>query len=188
MLNVNGLNYLPNNRNQEDIDNVNWDLMEISKIDDKIIKRLLDKINSGISDDFYISLESLIQIGEKAKPALISFIKNNKINSNTKIILYFIIDYIENKGTDYPLVFKLYNPDFVVRARTIMELEDSDYSDYLEYILPLIEDPDDSVRWAIIKYLSSNNLIDNPLVRGKLNSHITNELNPVIKSKIKDIL
>jgi len=181
------VNYLPNNRKHKELDNSNWDIIEISKIDDKIIKKILNRLSLGISDDFFICFESLIKIGKKAKSAILSFIQENEIDSFIKDVLYYILRMID-KNQSYPsTLLKLYHPDFVVRARTIMEIEDSGKKEYLKYLIPLINDPDDSVRWALINLFISLELTENPIVKSKLQNHLNNELNPIISKKIKEI-
>ncbi|MGM0469504.1 MAG: HEAT repeat domain-containing protein [Promethearchaeati archaeon] len=182
------MNYLPNNRNHTELDHPNWNIIEVSKVDDKIIKNLLNKLSLGISDDFFICFESLIKIGEKAKPSIISFIQENEVDLFIKNILFFILHFIEKKEANPPFLLKLYNPDFIIRARTIMELEAKGEKESLKFLLPLIDDPDDSVRWALIKMLVSLNLPNNPLVRDILESRLDIELNPIIIEKIKEIL
>ncbi|MBD3215733.1 MAG: hypothetical protein GF311_24185 [Candidatus Lokiarchaeota archaeon] len=182
------MNYLPNNRNHAELDNPNWDIIEISKIDDKIIKKLLNKLSLGISDDFFICFESLMKIGEKAKPVIISHIKKNQIDHFVRDVLYFILNTIKNNNASPPLLPKLYNPDFIMRARTIMEIEESRKVDYLKFLLPLINDPDDSVRWALIKLLHSLELVNNPMVKTELEAHLSKEKNPIIIKKIKEMI
>lgn len=182
------VNYLPNNRSHTELDNPNWDVMEISKIDDEIIKKILDKLCSGISDDFFLCFESLIKIGDKAKSVIISFIQYNEVKPFIKDVLYLILNIIEKRQIDHALLLKLYHPDFVIRARTIMEIENSGKANYLKFMIPLIEDPDDSVRWALIKFLVSLKLINNPMVKDKLEDHLRDEKNPIIVKKIKEIL
>jgi hypothetical protein len=182
------VNYLPNNRNHADLDNPNWDVIEISKINDKIIKKLLIKLSLGISDDFFICFESLMRIGEKVKPVIIPYIKENQINPFVRNVLYFILNMIENDEASPPLLPKLYNPDFIMRARTIMEIEESRKVDYLKFLLPLIDDPDDSVRWALIKLLNSLGLVNNPMVKTELETHLLKEKNPIIIKKIKEMI
>ena len=44
------LNYIPNNENQEEINSTCWDIIEVSKVDDIIIKRLIKKLDLLNSD------------------------------------------------------------------------------------------------------------------------------------------
>ncbi len=84
---------------------------------------------------------------------------------------------------------QLYHPDFVIRARTILRLENASDFNYLRFILPLLNDPDDSVRWAVIRFLNTHSqLINNPLIYMELKSHIQKEMNLVIKEKVKELL
>ncbi|KKM07664.1 hypothetical protein LCGC14_1731620, partial [marine sediment metagenome] len=73
------MSYLRDNKNWDEEENINWDIIEISKVNDKIIKDLilnlkLDK--SDLSDRFFISFESLLKIGKKAEAVLDSYIKD----------------------------------------------------------------------------------------------------------------
>ena len=85
------------------------------------------------------------------------------------------------------LVPQLYHPDFIVRAKTILKIEKNADLRYLSYILPLLNDPDDSVRWAVIKFLDTNNLIKDSMVRKELKTFIKAESNTIIKEKAKEI-
>jgi hypothetical protein len=66
-----------------------------------------------------------------------------------------------------------------------MEMEQDNY---FKYILPLIDDPDDSVRFQVLKYLISQELIQNPIIENQLRERLKKELNPIIINKIKEIL
>ncbi|MBY8982779.1 MAG: HEAT repeat domain-containing protein [Candidatus Lokiarchaeota archaeon] len=182
------MNYISNSRNQEDINSTCWDIIEVSKVNDIIIKNLIDKLNLGICDDFFISFESLIKLGKRAKSGIISYIENNGLDSFIKNVLVYILYYINHEEFDLPLVISLYHTDFIIRAKTIMRIEEDGIEPYLNFILPLINDPDDSVRWAVIKLLVTNNLIKNPLVREHLKDHLKQELNPIIKKNIMTFL
>jgi len=182
------LNYIPNNKNQEEINSTCWDIIEVSKVDDIILKRLIDKLNLGISDDFFISFESLIKLGKQAKSGIISYIEENNIDSFIKNVLIYILYYINHDEFDLPLIINLYNTDFIIRAKSIMSLEETGIIPYLNFVLPLINDPDDSVRWAVIKLLITNDLLKNPLVKEHLENHIKQELNPIIKKNIRTFL
>lgn len=185
---MNILNYLPKNRNDEEVGVSNWDFIEISHVDDKIIKKLLDKLVLGISEDFFISFESIIKIGKKAKSEILGFIRRNKLDSFIRELLFLIIQYIDEGNIDTPLIFRLYHPDFVIRAKTIMEIMEMEENSYFKFIMPLIEDPDDSVRYAVLKFLISQNSKNNPLVFSSLKAHLKKELNPIIKTKIEEFL
>ena len=67
------MNYNPRHLEEE-----NWSFQHISKVDDKIIKKLVNNLKSDISDDFFISLESIIKLGSKAESQLKSAL--NEIN------------------------------------------------------------------------------------------------------------
>ncbi|MFW9878964.1 MAG: hypothetical protein ACFFG0_38285, partial [Candidatus Thorarchaeota archaeon] len=67
------MSYLRDNKIWEEEEDVQWDVIEISKVDDKIIRYLLDNLNlekSDLSDSFFISFESLLKIGKKAEKIL----------------------------------------------------------------------------------------------------------------------
>jgi len=186
------VNYLRENKIWEEEDDINWDIIEISKVDDKIIRRLINNLNldkSDLSQDFFISFESLLKLGKKIEPVLDSFIQETSEIHNSKVDIFnFILDFVKNNTLKYILVPQLYHPDFVTRARTILKLELEGDKNYLNFILPLLNDPDDSVRWAVIRFLNSHKqLINNPLVHKELKSHIKYELNTVIKKKIIEL-
>jgi hypothetical protein len=118
------------------------------------------------------------------------FIRETTEIHNFKIDIFnFILDFVKNNTFKYVLVPQLYHPDFVTRARTILRLENASDLNYLRFILPLLNDPDDSVRWAVIRFLTSHShLTKNPLVYTELKSHIQKEMNEVIKEKVKELL
>ena len=57
---------------------------------------------------------------------------------------------------------------------------------YIKFLLPLIEDPDDSVRWSVIRFLSQHK--NNSIIDSELREHLDKELNPVIYDNLKQIL
>lgn len=182
------MSYLRDNKIWEEEDNINWDIVEISKVDDKIIRRLINNLKldvSDISQSFFISFESLLKLGKKIEPVLDSYIKEQTEIHNFKVDIFnLILDFVKNNTLKYVLVPQLYHPDFVTRARTILKLELAADINYLNFILPLLNDPDDSVRWAVIRFLSTHkHLLKNPIVYKELKSHLETELNPVIKEK-----
>ncbi len=154
----------------------------------KLFGRLIKNLSLGTSDlsqNFFISFESLLKLGKKIEPVLDFFIQETSEIHNFKIDIFnFILDFVKNNTLKHVLVPQLYHPDFVTRARTILKLELACDMNYLNFILPLLEDPDDSVRWAVIRFLNTHiKLIRNPLVYKELKNHIEKELNPVIKEK-----
>ena len=185
---MDNLNYISNNKNQEELNNTCWDIIEISKVNDIIINKLIDTLSLGISDDFFISFESLIKLGKRARSGIILYIEKKELDTFIKNVLVYILYYIDNQEFDLPLVANLYHTDFIIRAKTIMRIEEEGITPYMNFILPLINDPDDSVRWAIIKLLITQNLIKNPLVREHLKNHLIEELNPIIKKNIQIFL
>ena len=186
------MNYLRDNKIWEEEDDINWDVIEISKVDDKIIQILINNLQldtSDLSENFFISFESLLKLGKKIEPVLDLFIKETTEIHNFKVDIFnFILDFIKNNTLKYVLVPQLYHPDFITRARTILKLEQAGDIKYLNFILPLLNDPDDSVRWAVIRFLDTHtHLIKNPLVYKEIKCHIERESNPVIKEKIKEL-
>jgi len=186
------VSYLRDNNIWEEEDNTNWDIIEISKVNDKIIKRLIDNLKletSDLSENFFISFESLLKLGKKIEPVLDSFIEETTEIHNSKVDTFnFILDFVKNNILKYVLVPQLYHPDFVTRARTVMKLEQAGDISYLNFILPLLNDPDDSVRWSVVRFLNTHNqLLKNPLVNKEIKSYIEKELNPVIREKMKDL-
>ncbi|KKL14318.1 hypothetical protein LCGC14_2516860, partial [marine sediment metagenome] len=54
----------------EEEESTNWDVIEISKVSDKNIRILIDNLKldkAELSDDFFISFESLLKIGNRAE-------------------------------------------------------------------------------------------------------------------------
>jgi len=47
------------------IDNPNWDVVEVSKVNDKIIMKLLNYLKYDVSEKFFISFESLLKLGNR---------------------------------------------------------------------------------------------------------------------------
>jgi len=69
-----------------------------------------------------------------------------------------------------------------------MQIEEAGDLSYLKYVLPLVEDPDDSVRWAAINFLINMDQLDDPIVYKKLTVQIEKESNSVIRNKLLNIL
>lgn len=142
----------------------------------------------GLSEDFFISLESLCTLGKRAKSAIET--QYNHMDDDhifRKEIFNFLLNYIDDNIENLPLE-QLYHPDFTIRANTIMQLEKEDSLKYLNLILPLVNDPDDSVRYAVLKLIDSLNQKNNPTIYKKLKNRIKIESNQVIQNKIKNIL
>ena len=104
-----------------------------------------------------------------------------------KEIFNFLLNYIDDNIENPPLE-QLYHPDFIIRANTIMQLEKEESLKYLNYILPLISDPDDSVRYAVVKLIDSLNQVNNPYVYKRLKNRVEIESNPVIQKRIRNLL
>jgi len=185
------VSYLRENKIWEEEDSLNWDVIEISKIDDKIIRSLVDKLSLDtpiITESFFIAFESLLKIGKRAEEVLDSFVKETDEIHNFKIDVFnFMLGFIKSRIIEDHLVPQLYHPDFIIRARTIFKIQQTKNKQYLKFILPLLNDPDDSVRWAAIKCLDCLNLNNNPVVYKELKSFIGKESNTVIKEKIIEV-
>ena len=183
------MNFIRNNGNLTEEDNANWGVIEISKITNRIIDKLINNLTSGLSDDFFISFESLIKIGKKAEPVLETVTNDNtEMLTFQKDLLKFALNLIQNDEVENPLVLQLYNPDFIARARAIMQIADSMDFSYIKYVLPLVEDPDDSVRWAAINFFIKIEQLNEPLVYKKLTLQMKKESNSVIQKKLADVL
>lgn len=170
-------------------DNSNWKFIEISKVDDKIINNIINRLKFDLSEDFYISIESVLKLGKKAEIALETQI--NEMDDYyifKKELLKLILNYIKTNEIENPLLFDLYHPDFVIRANALREIEPNDALKYLHLIIPIIDDPDDSVRWAVINLLISLNQINNPIIYKKLKNRASFESNQIIKKKLLEIL
>jgi HEAT repeat protein len=183
------LNFIRNDRNLTEEDNANWGIIEVSKITNRIIEKLIENLKSELSDDFFISFESLIKIGKKAEPMIKAVIEKNPEKLGFRKDLFnFALNLVQNDEIENPLVFQLYNPDFITRARIIMQIEDAGDLSYLKYVLPLVEDPDDSVRWAAINFFINKELLDDPIVYKKLAIQMKKESNSVIQKKLAEVL
>jgi HEAT repeat protein len=97
----------------------------------------------------------------------------------------FIINFIDSGVVEYHLLPQLYSPDFILRARAIMKIKENNDTRYIKFLLPLLDDPDDSVRWSVIKYLTQ--FKNDPTIYGELKIHLEKELNPIISSNLKEI-
>ena len=179
------MNYLGNNNNFDD--EGYWDVIEVSKISDKIIERLLDYLKNDISDNFFISFESVLKLGKKVPEwQLHQLMTNFESNHFKKDLFKFIIDFTNQETIEYHLLPQLYSPDFIIRARTIMKIKENDDKKYVKFLLPLIDDPDDSVRWSVIDYLAKYK--EDYKINSILNNHLMNESNPIIHKNLESIL
>ena len=168
-------------------DNPNWDVIEVSKVDDKIIMKLLNYLKYDVSDKFFISFESLLKLGNRVPEATIKNIVSELDQSHDfkKELFQFILNFMNNEAVEYHLLPQIYSPDFIVRARAIMKIKENDDIRYIKFLLPLLDDPDDSVRWSVIKFLSKH--IKNPIIYSELKYHLNKELNPIIFESLKEI-
>ncbi|MFX1502984.1 MAG: HEAT repeat domain-containing protein [Promethearchaeota archaeon] len=176
----------------EEEDEINCDIIKISKVDDKIIRRLMDNLklsSSTLSENFFIAFESLLKLGNKIQPFIDSYIKETLKIHNLKVEIFnFILEFAKNNTIEYILVPQLYHPDFITRARTVMRLEQAGDISYINFILPLLNDPDDSVRWSVIRFFNTHkHVLKNPLVFNEIKAYIQKELNPVIREKMKEL-
>ncbi|UCD01731.1 MAG: HEAT repeat domain-containing protein [Promethearchaeota archaeon] len=186
------MSYLRDNKIWEEEVGMNWDIIEISKVDDKIIRRLIDNLDldtADLSENFFISFESLLKLGKKIEPVLDSFIKETNEIHNCKVETFnFILNFVKKNTLKHVLVPQLYHSDFITRARTVMKLAQTGDISYLNFILPLLNDPDDSVRWSVIRFLNMHKkLLKNPLVYKEIKCYIDKELNQVIREKMKEL-
>lgn len=165
----------------------NYDLVEVSKVSDKIIKKLLDYLKYDISDKFFVSFESLLKLGNKVPEATIKNIITELDHTHNfkKELFQFILNFTKDDTVEYHLLPQIYSPDFIVRARAVMKIKENNDTRYLKFLLPLLDDPDDSVRWSVIKFLSQH--IYNPIIRYELKKHLNKELNPIISENLKEV-
>jgi HEAT repeat protein len=180
------VNYLGDNKPIKEYDN--WDLIEVSKVNDKIIRKLLNYLKYDITDNFFISFESLLKLGNKIPESTIKKLisESEKSHEFKKELLQFILNFAEDGLIKYHLLPELYNPDFIIRAKAVMKIAENDDIKYIKFLLPLIEDPDDSVRWSVIKFLSKHK--KNSEIRFELKEHLNKELNPIIYNNLKQII
>ncbi len=183
---VGQVNFLKKTKNWEEN---NWEFVEKSKINGDIIKKLINNLKLDLSDDFFISFKSLLKLGKTAGESLETTITELEENNNLQKELFkILLDHANEKEVEKPLIFRLYNPDFVIRAKTIQYLAENRDISYLKYVLPLIEDPDDSVRNAVINWLTRTDQVNTPIVLKKLALRVKKESNAVIKGKLEEIL
>ena len=100
-------------------------------------------------------------------------------------IFKFILSYIKREVIEYHLLPQLYSPDFLMRAKIIMKIKEFDDNKYIKFLIPLLNDPDDSVRWSVIDYLSLHK--DDNLVSKNLKNHLNYELNPIILENLVNL-
>jgi len=169
------------------VEKENWHYVEISKIDDKIIKKLVNNLKLNLSEEFFLSFDSLLKLGKKAEPELTTAINEmDEQHKFTKEIFNVLIKYIKTNKTKNPLIIQLYHPDFIIRAKAITQIGLNKDLRYLPYLLPLLEDPDDSVRNAVIN-LFINKYIENTTVYKKLRKHVGKESNPIIRKNLAKV-
>jgi HEAT repeat protein len=172
------VNYLGDNNNYDD--DGYWDIIEVSKVNDKIIKNLLNHLRDKISENFFISFESLLKIARKIPEFELNSIINELDESDLfkREIFKFILSYVKEEVVEYHLLPHLYSPDFILRAKIIMKIKENDDKKYIKFLIPLLNDPDDSVRWSVIDYLSMHK--EDQMIYNNLKNQINNELNPII--------
>ena len=167
-------------------DDLNWDIIEISKVNNKMIKRLIENLKKDISERFFISFESLIKISriKNIKKLLENSFRVMDDNDWHRDLLKFILKYIKNKELKHPLAYQLYHPDFIKRVRAILQAEHDNSVEYKRIILPLLDDPDDSVRWAALNYFINLGQVDEREIQNKLKLRQEREINKTILQKI----
>ena len=164
-------------------DKSNYKIVKVSKVNDKMIYKLINNLKLGLSEDFFISFESLLKLGKRAKSAIETQYNHMDDDHNfRKEIFNFLLNCMDEDIANPPLE-RLYHPDFIIRANSIMQLEREDSLKYLNLILPLISDPDDSVRYAVVKLIDSLNQVNNPHIYKRLQIRVEIESNPVIQKK-----
>jgi len=168
-------------------ESADWDVVEVSKVNDKIIRKLLGYLKYDISDRFFISFESLLKLGNKVPETTIKNIISelDQTHNFKKELFQFILNFIKYDTVEYHLLPQIYSPDFIVRARAVMKIKENNDVRYLKFLLPLLDDPDDSVRWSAIKFLTQH--IDNPIIHYELKKHLNKELNPIISDNLKEV-
>ena len=84
-------------------ENNNWDVIEVSKVNDKIIKKLLNYLKYDISENFFISFESLLKLGNKVPEATIqNIIKElDQTHNFKKDLFHFILSFIKNGKVEF---------------------------------------------------------------------------------------
>ena len=89
----------------------NWDVIEVSKVNDEIIKRLLNYLKSNISENFFISFESLLKLGMKIPDLTLRSISNelDQISDVKRELFEFIINFIDSGIVEYHLLPQLYS-------------------------------------------------------------------------------
>ena len=164
-----------------------WDVIEVSKVNDEIIKRLLNYLKSDISENFFISFESLLKLGMKVPQLTLKSICNELDQSSDykRELFDFIINFIDSGIVEYHLLPQLYSPDFILRARAIMKIKENNDTRYTKFLIPLLDDPDDSVRWSVIKFLTK--FKDDKTIYKELKNHLDKELNPIISNNLREI-
>ncbi|MFX1398146.1 MAG: HEAT repeat domain-containing protein [Promethearchaeota archaeon] len=170
-------------------DSIRWDTIRLSEITIENIQALAYNLTLDLSENFYIAFDSLEKIGVKAQKTLVSTIKSLKKDDWRKKILNYLANSLKDSIIALPLVSRLYHPDFIQRARAIIIASElSGGIDYFDYILPLLDDPDDSVRWAVLNFLEGKKLLDSLLVQKKLRGRIKIEKNEVILQKMNSLI
>lgn len=178
------------NKNSLSVGNtINWDMVKLSEVTLENIKALAHNLTLEVSENYYISFNSLEKVGLKAQKALKSTLKSLKKNDWRKMIINYLVNSPKDSIITSPLVSHLYHPDFIKRAQAIIiATELSGSIDYFDYILPLLDDPDDSVRWAVLNFIESKKIYKSTLVQEKLRGRSKLEKNEIVLSKISKFL
>ncbi|MFX1236670.1 MAG: hypothetical protein ACFFAS_01110 [Promethearchaeota archaeon] len=167
-----------------------WAIIHVSEVTPRNINALIKNLKLPLSENFYISFNSLIKLGKKARKNLQFEIKNIVKSDWRKYLFEILLENASERPHNlYPLVSHLYYPDFVKRAQAINVASENNLgADYFDIILPLLDDPDDSVRWAALNYLISKDKVNMMIVQGKLNERREMEQNKTILCKIDSLI
>jgi len=128
-----------------------------------------------------------LKLGNKVPESTIEKIiqELDQTHNFKKELFQFILDFIKEGTIQYHLLPQLYNPDFITRARAVMRIKENNDIRYIKFLLPLLDDPDDSVRWSVIKFLVKHK--DNQIISNELRNHLERELNPIIYNNLKEV-
>lgn len=165
-----------------------WDTVKLSDVTVENIVALINTLKQEICENFFIAFSSLEKVGKRAQKALKSEIKKLKKEDWRIKIFEYLINHPTIKDNPHHLISQLYSPDFIHRARAVMIATECSWgSEYFEYILPLLEDPDDSVRWAVLNYVSTNINKSEKTARRMLRKRCKIEKNNIIKKRMGEL-
>ncbi|MBN1801733.1 MAG: HEAT repeat domain-containing protein [Candidatus Lokiarchaeota archaeon] len=169
-------------------ENNNWNTIRVSDVTVENIVALIKTLKQDLSENFFIAFKSLEKLGKKAQKLLQSEIKRLEKGDWKIKIFKHLIFHSNISDSFHPLISQLYSPDFIQRARAVMIASECSWgSDFFDYILPLLDDPDDSVRWAVLNYLSQKNNNFKKIAFEILKRRYKLEKNKIIKKKIGEL-